>query len=219
MRELDEKVVRNRLDRRAEPSAPPEKRTSDEPVAPSTPPIDITELAPTADAIVEVAPPAQVAPPVQLAPPVQEEPRSKPARSQVTNVDPRIVELEPLVRAGDWAAVARTLGPDDAAGKLPPNLGLVYALARKEKEGALDKGTASTELAMRCTAGLLGVAPDSEIALVIAKRLIRKNPVAFRERAAPPASITAIILVVALVVGSAIGWLFATGHVRVFVRF
>ncbi|MBI2388179.1 MAG: hypothetical protein HYV09_01070 [Deltaproteobacteria bacterium] len=132
----------------------------------------------------------------------------------VTNADPRLEVLEPLLRAGDWNAVLRALGPAEQAGRLPPNLGLIYAVARKESEGPTDKGSQSTELAIRCTAGLLGVASDSAIALVVAKRLIRKNPVGWQQRPAPPARVSALIMIGALVIGGLVGWLVATGRLH-----
>lgn len=138
----------------------------------------------------------------------------------ITVVDPRLAEIEPYLRSGDWNAVLEKLGGPDQAGKLPPNLGLLYALARKEKEaaGQLQGHLDATELAIRCTAGLLNVPSDSALALLIAKRLIRLNPVAWQKRPAPPASVSALIMFVALVIGGLVGWLVATGRLHVQLR-
>ncbi len=163
---------------------------------------------------------APAAPESPAAPAPPAAPIAPPARV-VTNSDPRLEELEPLLRAGDWDAVLRALGPDDHAGRLPPNLGLVYAIALREKETSAEserpresKGAEATDLAIRCTAGLLGVSTDSALALVVAKRLLRRNPVGWQKRPAPPARVSALIMVAALAIGSALGWLVASGHVR-----
>jgi hypothetical protein len=58
---------------------------------------------------------------------------------------------------------------------------------------------------------LLGVAPDGSIAGVIARRLLRTNPVRFRDRKAPPARISILIVVVTLVLGGTVGWLLSGG--------
>src|SRR5690348_9644561 len=50
----------------------------------------------------------------------------------VKSEDPRVAEIEPLVERNDWKAVVAKLGSVDDAGKLPPNLGLVVAIAHNE---------------------------------------------------------------------------------------
>jgi hypothetical protein len=182
---VEEEVVRGKRDPRREESIPPDKRTSGRPE--SLVP-DVTALAPS-------EPPPEIA-------------------SIVTNRDPRLEQVESALRVNDWDGVLRALGPADEAGKLPPNLGLIYAIARKEKETTESKGSDATEIAIRCAAGLLGVTADSPLALVVAKRIVRKNPVAWQKAPAPPARVSAIIMLIALVIGGAIGWLVATGRVR-----
>ncbi len=229
MRDIDEEVVRDRRDPRREESVPPEarKKSSAPPSSHSgeaklsEPPM-ITDLAPS---VPPGASPAIFADATTEPPPSSRRDETRP-RAAVTVSDPRLEEIEPFLRAGDWDSVLKVLGPPENAGRLPPNLGLIYALARKEKEpvGATTdaraaKGMDVTDLAIRCTAGLIGVPADSALALVVAKRLIRKNPVGWQQRPAPPASVSAIIIVIALVLGGTIGWLVATGHLRVQLRF
>lgn len=233
-RNIDEQVVRDRRDPRREESIPPEKRISVEPApgpslvtGASIPVPDVTALAPTSSAPPPSAPSAERPSERRIE---LEEPRrrevaatlgtggDRAAAHVVTNTDPRLETLESLLRAGDWNAVLQTLGPAEQAGRLPPNLGLIYAIARKEIEGPTDKGSESTELAIRCTAGLLGVTSDSAIALVVAKRLIRKNPVGWQQRPAPPARVSALIMIAALVIGGLVGWLVATGRLHVQLR-
>jgi hypothetical protein len=123
--------------------------------------------------------------------------------SQVTSQDPRYEPLEKLLDKNDWKQICADFGPMDGVGKLPPNLGLVAALASHEMSKDGDPEAIAT--AIRCMAGLLGVAEDSPIARVLARRLLRKNPVRFSERKAPPARLSLLIVLVALVLGGGIG--------------
>lgn len=129
---------------------------------------------------------------------------SPPVPTSVTSADPRVAELEPIVALNDWKTVASKLGALEQAGTLPPNLGLVAAVAGNE--AAKDGDAAARELAIRCMAAVLGMPADSEIVRVLARRLLRKNPVRFRERPAPPAKTSAVIVVVALAAAVALGW-------------
>ena len=139
--------------------------------------------------------------------------------SVVTNTDPRFDALEPLVSTADWAGVLKLLGPPEQAGKLPPNLGLIYALAAKEE--GLDARSQeqqpfpAAEVAIRCMAGLVGVSPDSSVALLLAKRLLRSNPVTWRQAPAPSGKVSAIILILAGIIGGGIGWFLSLGYVTV----
>lgn len=137
--------------------------------------------------------------------PAAERPKATPA---VTNEDPRIAEIEPLVKANDWKAVASKLGPIDDAGSLPPNLGLIAAVAHHE--ALKDPSPDARALAIRCTASLLGISANNEVVLVLSRRLLRKNPVRFRERTAPPAKTSAFIILAVLVVGGGLGWLLSS---------
>jgi hypothetical protein len=170
-----------------------------------------------------VAPPATEptpAPRVASAPQTeQERPRAAVAHAEaeppssrgvITSMDPRLAEIEPLLARGDWEGLAKHLGPPEKAGTLPPTLGLLYAVARREAAGDGSSGDAN-EMAIRCMAALFGVPPESETALVLAKRLLRKNPAAWRTRSAPPTKISAFIMVLALVLGGAAGWYLRPG--------
>ena len=134
-----------------------------------------------------------------------------PARS-VTSQDPRYEPLEKLLDANDWKKIGVELGPMDKVGKLPPNLGLVAALAHNENAKNGDPEAVVT--AIRCMAGLLGVAEDSPIARVLARRLLRKNPVRIRDRQAPQARTSLLIVVATLVMGGGVGWLASIGSWR-----
>ena len=132
----------------------------------------------------------------------------KPAK-KITSQDPRYEPLEKLLDLNDWKKIGAELGPMSDVGKLPPNLGLLAALAHNEvaKDGNADAATA----AIRCMAGLLGVSDESPIARVLARRMLRKNPVKLTERQAPPARISLIIIVVTLVLGGGVGFVASAG--------
>jgi hypothetical protein len=135
-------------------------------------------------------------------------PPAPPAPPPAPAIDPRLAEVERAAAMGDWGAVLRLAETVEDAEKLPANLGLIWALARKETLPPDDRSaSAVTKLAVRSAASLLGVADKSDLALLIAKRLLRKNPGSWRQAPAPSTGISIFIMVVALVVGSAIGLL------------
>jgi hypothetical protein len=137
-----------------------------------------------------------------------EQPVEKPAK-KITSQDPRYEPLEKLLDRNDWKKIGDELGPMSDVGKLPPNLGLLAALAHNEvaKEGNPDAAAA----AIRCMAGLLGVSDDSPIARVLARRMLRKNPVKLTERQAPPARTSFLIVLVTLVLGGGVGFVASAG--------
>jgi hypothetical protein len=137
-----------------------------------------------------------------------EKPAEKPAK-KITSQDPRYEPLEKLLDLNDWKKIGDELGPMSDVGKLPPNLGLLAALAHNEsaKDGDPDAGAA----AIRCMAGLLGVSEDSPIARVLARRMLRKNPVKLTERQAPPARTSFFIVLITLVLGGGVGFIASAG--------
>jgi len=179
--------------RRIDPRAEPESLRPEAPRE-AAPPTDVVIV--PAGALASAAAPEEAAP----------------ISRGVTNVDPRVERVEDALARGDWQSVARDLGKIEEAGALPPNLGLVCAVAHAESSA---DAPGENELAIRCMAAIFGVAPDSRLALVLAKRLLRKNPVAWRQRPAPPARVSLLIILVTLVVGGAVGWLLTSGIVKV----
>lgn len=130
-------------------------------------------------------------------------------KKQITSQDPRYESLEKLLDVNDWRKVADDLGPIAEVGKLPPNLGLLAALAHNE--AAKNGEPEAAQAAIRCMAGLLGLAEDSPIARVLARRLLRKNPVKLSERKAPPPRTSLLIVLITLVLGGGVGWLASAG--------
>lgn len=121
----------------------------------------------------------------------------------VKSEDPRVAEIEPLVERNDWKAITQKLGAVEDAGKLPPNLGLIAALAHNEmaKDGSVD----ARNVAVRSMAALLGLPAENEVARVLARRLLRKAPTGIR-RPAPPPKTSFFIAAVVVVLGGALGW-------------
>lgn len=137
------------------------------------------------------------------------------AQKVVTSVDPRLAEVEKLLVQNDWQAAAAKLGTEDV-GKLPPNLALVVAIA--QNEAAKDGSQEARELAVRCTAALLGMPEDSEIVRILVRRLLRKNPVRLAQRPAPPAKVSFFIILLTLALGGGVGWLLTTGTIERLLR-
>lgn len=135
---------------------------------------------------------------------------------KVTSQDPRYEPIEKLLDLNDWKKITDELGPMSDVGKLPPNLGLLAALAHNEAKKDGDADAVAT--AIRCMAGLLGVAEESPIARVLARRMLRKNPVKLSERKAPPAKTSFLIVLATLVVGGGVGWLASEGSWRAIAR-
>lgn len=123
-------------------------------------------------------------------------------------VDPLIADVDRRIARGDWAGLEQTLFDAGAAGAggAAPQLRLLWAVAVKESETKRE-GVNADALAIAATAELLGVAADSHLALVVAKRLLRRRALA--SRPAPSPWVSWIIVLVAIAIGAAVGFLFA----------
>ena len=196
-----------RRDPRAEPSDPP-TAARDENGEHVTESVRPSPLPPPKASAPPPAPAPELPAPIASPPP-----RTRETARVVTSADPRIEAVEAALATGDWKQVAKELGPVDKAGALPPNLGLLCAVAHHET--STDEGaTGASEVAIRCAAAIFGVAPESRLAVMLAKRLLRKNPVTWRHRPAPPARISILIVALTLAVGGGIGWLLSSGIVK-----
>lgn len=120
--------------------------------------------------------------------------------------DARLAALEPLLAANDWKAVAGVLGATGHGGALPAALELIYAIARKESPAVSSDPHEGNDAAILAMATLLGSAPDSAAALLLTKRLLRRNPVSLGKRPAPRASVSIAIVLLAVIVGGAVGY-------------
>jgi len=146
-------------------------------------------------------------------PPVESR-RGQADRTSVTSVDPRLERIERTIDEGDWQGVRGMLGSIEDAGRLPPTLGLIAAVAHSETAGE-EGAPGASELAIRCMASLFAVGNDSPIGRVLAKRLLRKNPRTPVQQSAPQTRVSVAIVFVVLAAVSVIGWLVATGTIRI----
>lgn len=139
------------------------------------------------------------------------------SRAVVTSADPRLREMEPFIENNSWRDISQKLGPATEAGRLPPTLGLLLAVALREGGSDAEASTAN-DLAIRCSAALFGVPADSALALLFAKRLLRKNPAAWRTQPAPKAQVSLLFIVFALALGAGVGWALSGGLINLPVR-
>lgn len=146
-------------------------------------------------------------PPIRVseAPPGEQKPASTvpvaPNLDRLKAYDRKLLELEPYLATGNWDKVLETLSAEE---ELPPQLALVLALAQRER----DKGDAHPEqVAIAAMAALLGVPEDNEAAVLLAKRILRRNPVAWQQRRAPRAYVSVLIVLLIAVLGAAVGYL------------
>jgi hypothetical protein len=132
----------------------------------------------------------------------------------VTNLDPRLEQIEPIIDEGNWHTVGKQLGTLEETGRLPPTLGLIAAVAHTEIAGEAGCPEAS-DLAIRCMTGVFGIKNDSAIGRVLAKRLLRRNQRAAPVRAAVPASVAFVLFAVFLAIGLIGGYLIGSGTLKV----
>lgn len=143
-------------------------------------------------------------------------PPSRPASSSnvVTNLDPRLEQIEPIIDGGNWHTVGQKLGSLQESGRLPPTLGLIAAVAHTELAGETGCPEAS-DLAIRCMAGVFGVTTDSAIGRVLAKRLLRRSQRLAPVRPSIPAASAFVLLAAFLAIGLIGGYLIGSGTVKV----
>jgi len=149
----------------------------------------------------------------------QGEPSTVSVRFAAMNKTEQFDVLGQLVAMGDWDGILRTLGVGEDPSKLPPNLGLLWAIARREKMNPDDPNVAAvTAVATRCAAAVLGVHETNSMAPMLAKRILRRNPVSWAKAPAPSPWISAFIMIAALIVGSGIGWIISGGQSFFFLK-
>jgi len=126
-------------------------------------------------------------------------PSKPPSIEELQGFDAKLTELEPHLAETNWEQVLAALEKHES---LPPQLALLYAIAQRERNAPGD----ADSVAIRAVAALLGVSVESHAALVVAKRLLRRNPIAWQKRKAPPAKISVLIAVIVMLVGAAAGY-------------
>ncbi len=125
----------------------------------------------------------------------------KPDLDQFRRYDAKLLELEPYLAGGNWDRVLEIL---EAEKTLPPQLALVLALGQRERDVA---DAQPERMAITAMAALLGVPEDNEAAVLLAKRILRRNPVAWQRRRAPRAHVSFVIVLVIAILGAAVGYL------------
>ncbi|MBK9001793.1 MAG: hypothetical protein IPM35_39220 [Myxococcales bacterium] len=152
-------------------------------------------------------PPIQVTAPPPPDPLIDRNASTLPAPGKTPNLtsfDEKLADVEPLLATTNWEGVVEVLSKQET---LPPPLALLYAVALKERGAKGDP----EGLAIRSVAALLCVPETSETALVVAKRLLRTNPVTWQTRRAPSAKVSIGIALAVAVLGALIGFLLGPG--------
>ncbi len=113
-----------------------------------------------------------------------------------------VARLETLIERGAWEEVAKEL--EDVAAP-SPTLRLLRVIAQREVLPAEDKRTGQLMGdALGAIADLVGVPATSPAALMLTKRLLRRNPVWTQNQ--PKTGVSVGIVIAGLAVGLAIGW-------------
>ena len=119
-----------------------------------------------------------------------------------TSEDADVAKLEQLVARGAWEDVAK-LGTDPAQ---PALYRLMRVIALRETLPSDAKGAGKlTQEAIAALAEVLGVPASSPTALMLAKRLLRRNPVWTHTQ--PATGVSAGVVIIGLMIGGGIGWL------------
>jgi hypothetical protein len=119
--------------------------------------------------------------------------------------DPRLLKYEPLVQRTAWEQLHGELSREP---ELSPVLELLRIIARRETLPNDERQAAAvlSQDAITTLARLLQVPEASPTALLLGKRLLRKNPGSVRERS-PGTGLSASMLLAGIAVGAGIGWL------------
>jgi|GEM_PF-5301868 len=121
----------------------------------------------------------------------------------------------PLLEQSRWRDLRLLLAPDNAGAQdLPPVLALLYAVALKEeqqrsKHSKHDPFTgqagAAEAIAISVVQKLFELPEASVISVMIAKRLLRRRPLDWKQK--PPARVSAMLVGSALLLGALVGFL------------
>ncbi len=150
----------------------------------------------------EEAPREEPAPDVPAAQP-RETMAASPRAKGIPPPDPRTEEVELLVARNAWADIKTLLERDGNVDDLPPELLFVWAIADKETS---ERSTADG-VAIEAMARILRLPTDSALALVLAKRTLRKRT--WGDTPAPRPWLSALIAVLGIGAGAAIGYVWS----------
>ena len=118
--------------------------------------------------------------------------------------EPLVGQAEQLIERGAWEELVQLLSPQS---RLPPALELLLLIGRREVQDGRDREQANalSRAIIATVARVLSLPEESPAALVIAKRLMRRNPGWSRKQPANRLSVG--IVMIGLSLGAAIGWL------------
>jgi hypothetical protein len=126
--------------------------------------------------------------------------RARMSRLEAGYGDVRFAKLDPMVERSAWEQVSKELEAKD----LPPTLQLLRVMARRELVD--DKSAvALTREAIKALAMLLEVPENSPTALLLAKRLLRRNRAPAQGR--PSTGLSFGVVLMGLALGIGVGWL------------
>jgi hypothetical protein len=140
-------------------------------------------------------------------------PPAAPAKSALTGPQRALLEAaEPLLEQSRWRDLRVLLAPDNTgAANLPPALALLYAVALKEDQTPskhdpfAGPAGAAESIAISVVRQLFELQEPSVIAVMIAKRLLRRRPLDWKQK--PPTRVSAMLVGSALLVGALVGFL------------
>lgn len=122
--------------------------------------------------------------------------------------DPRLLKYEGMVERNAWEELHEQISRE--AARLSPELRLLAIVAQRETlKGDRKQDAHLTQEAIAVVAQLLQVPPASPTALVIGKRLLRKNP-GWTNKQAPTAGLSLGVLIGGIAAGAGVGWLVTT---------
>ena len=121
-------------------------------------------------------------------------------------VDEHLLQLERLIGSGKWSEALDLLSEPRRAGTLSARDRLLWAIAQKEDAHGQSTSEAH-RVGIEAMSELLGVNPDSPLALIVAKRSLRTVSGAWRHRPAPKPFYSFLIMIMGLVFGGGIGYL------------
>jgi hypothetical protein len=127
--------------------------------------------------------------------------RARISRMEVGYADVRLAKLDPMIERSAWEQVTKELSD---ARDLPPVLALLQVIARRELEDD-KKSAALTREAIKALSTLLEVPENSPLALLLAKRLLRRNRATTQTQ--PSTGLSLGVVLGGLAIGAGVGWL------------
>jgi hypothetical protein len=123
-------------------------------------------------------------------------------RASAHDANDALGRFEQLVERGAWDQLAEEL---EQLEQRSPAHTLLYVIARRETRGAGQQDIALTREAIGAVSQLLNVPETSPTALLLSKRLLRRNP--WNRAQQPSKKLSAGLMLLGVSLGAGIGWL------------